>query len=299
MKKERNNVFVPIFMIILLLVTIAIVIYGVDTYFFNNTWLSGDSWVSIIICLISSGATLILGFISYWQNKKQREDNIKAQEIIQENAKREVENLRRQREISVLAKNFDKYKDKLEKINAEIQRFHYLSVIDKIVTNIVESSKEESSSEERENRINESNELIKQTIISLNYIHNTILYQYNKYFIDETEPLILNAVRTRQAIENFSHSYLRLSLEKDEVTKEEKYKKMKDDIFELCHQVTRFETDWQNYLMKIIEYFEILEYNDSPEKIIAEMNASLFKIQKLRTKVNQLEKEHKQLKTKI
>ena len=172
--------FVPIFMIILLLVTIAIVIYGVDTYFFNNTWLSGDSWVSIIICLISSGATLILGFISYWQNKKQREDNIKAQEIIQENAKREVENLRRQREISVLAKNFDKYKDKLEKINAEIQRFHYLSVIDKIVTNIVESSKEESSSEERENRINESNELIKQTIISLNYIHNTILYQYNK-----------------------------------------------------------------------------------------------------------------------
>ena len=53
MKKERNNMFVPIFMIILLLVTIAIVIYGVDTYFFNNTWLSGDSWVSIIICLVN------------------------------------------------------------------------------------------------------------------------------------------------------------------------------------------------------------------------------------------------------
>ena len=293
MKKDCNNMFIPILMIILLLVAIGCTLYGIDTYFFKNTWLSGDSWVSIIVCLISSGATLILGYISCWQNKKQREDNKKSQELIQENANREAENLRQQREISVLVKNFDKYRGKLEKINAEMHKFHYVFVVNKVVTNIVESIEEEYSFEEIENRINESYELIKQIIISLNYIQNTIVYQYNKYFIDETEPLILNTVKTRHAIEDFSLLYLRLPLEKEKATKEEKNKKMKDDALELYHQLNQFETDWQNYLMKIIERFEFLEYSGSPKKIIDEMNVSVFKIQKLRAKVNQLEEEHK------
>ena len=107
MKNTSNKLFVPIFLIIVLLAIIAGVFFCVDYYFFEGKWLNGDSWLSIIICLISSCATLILGYISYWQNKKQREDNVKAQELIQKNAEKEAQNIQRQRKLEVFICNPD------------------------------------------------------------------------------------------------------------------------------------------------------------------------------------------------
>ena len=40
----------------------------------NKVWLDGNAWATIIIGALSASCTLFLGFVSYWQNKQQRQD---------------------------------------------------------------------------------------------------------------------------------------------------------------------------------------------------------------------------------
>ena len=40
----------------------------------KEVWINGSAWATIIIGALSASCTLFLGFISYWQNKQQRQD---------------------------------------------------------------------------------------------------------------------------------------------------------------------------------------------------------------------------------
>ena len=40
----------------------------------KEVWLNGNAWATIIIGDLSASCTLFLGFVSYWQNKQQRQD---------------------------------------------------------------------------------------------------------------------------------------------------------------------------------------------------------------------------------
>ena len=43
----------------------------------DKVWLDGNAWATIIIGAVSSACTIFLGFLSYWQNKNQRQDYLK------------------------------------------------------------------------------------------------------------------------------------------------------------------------------------------------------------------------------
>lgn len=285
MKEHENKLIVPILEIGALLLIIAGILFFVDVFFFAGNWLTGESWVSIILCLISSGATLILGYISCWQNKKQREDNIKAQENIQRDAARERQFLIEQRNLEVLVKGFDKYRDKLETIDMEIQKLNYSACLNKICRTVLESAKTDFSRE----KVDECREITKNIIASLNYIQNNIIYTYGKYYINAAEPLILNLASFRKAIGDFTLEYLEPTLDEQKA----KLEKMKIDAIDLRNKICQFEVDWQNYLTGIVSYFEYLEYNDSPESILLKRKTAIVKMQELRKKVNDLTKKSK------
>ena len=68
-KTFKNLLFFALLFVVIIVVTFAVL----DHYTSLNSekrWLDGGAWASIIIGAISSSATVFLGYVSYWQNKK-------------------------------------------------------------------------------------------------------------------------------------------------------------------------------------------------------------------------------------
>ena len=76
MNKGNNDLKIYFGLCVWFLLIVIAVLYTLNCIFStdNKVWLDGNAWATIIIGAISSSCTLFLGFLAYWQNKKQRQD---------------------------------------------------------------------------------------------------------------------------------------------------------------------------------------------------------------------------------
>lgn len=124
-KINSNKMFLTAISIVLFI----IILFSVLDYFMSKkeqeNWLSGGDWITIIIGAISSVSTIFLGYISYWQNKKQREDNLKSEHQMRIQHQNEKDDLLLQHKIDTLTIGLNIYMERLHHIDVKLSERNF------------------------------------------------------------------------------------------------------------------------------------------------------------------------------
>ena len=117
----QDNKSILIFVIVVMTVGIAI-IAGFTTanlvyHSMSITWFGAGDWIALIVGTLGACATAILGYVAYWQNKKQRDDNEKTHK----------EQLDETKKNSILMSQ-EKYLDRLFALKKEFYEEHKIII---------------------------------------------------------------------------------------------------------------------------------------------------------------------------
>ena len=119
----KKSPYIKCTVIAITIITILILSFLIlDSILSTNTqrWLDGNAWTSIIIGAVSSAATVVLGYISYWQNKQQREDYKKAEQKTQTQYQEEKQKGRDHIELKNIKTTYTANKEKITAMCARV-----------------------------------------------------------------------------------------------------------------------------------------------------------------------------------
>lgn len=281
--------FVSLFFVAIIIGAFAIL----DHYMFLNSgsrWLDGGAWASIIIGAISSSATVFLGYVSYWQNKKQRQDNLASERRIREQYQAEKEEAINQHRIDVLVDNMNTYIKVLHEIDLKLVEKDFACDLLDFKYTIDKISMSNSVSLESRQSIIEFKRTIGETIVLLNYIYNSIVYK--KYYVRKLYDCAISIVKLRHKAESYAANYLSELLNYTEKIEDFfEIKEFKNATIELMDAICDFNSRWTLYLQEALTKFEGMTYKNNIYEFFEWFDESNENVQKLRKDVAQLEKE--------
>ncbi|MBP3307932.1 MAG: hypothetical protein J6L90_00665 [Clostridia bacterium] len=289
-----RKTFTKWFLIALLFVAIIIGSFAIlDHYMFLNSgsrWLDGGAWVSIIIGAISSSATLFLGYVSYWQNKKQRQDNLASERRIRDQYQAEKEEAINQHRIDVLVDNMNAYIKVLHEIDLKLVEKDFACDLLDFKYTIEKISMSKSVSLESRQSIIAFKRTIGETIVLLNYIYNSIVYK--KYYVPKLYNCAISIVKLRHKSESYAANYLSSLLEYTEKIEDSfEIKKFKDATIELMDAICKFSSCWTLYLQEALTKYERMTYKNNIYEFFEWFDESNVNVGKLRKDVAQLEED--------
>lgn len=253
--------FKKIIMISIFLILLVVVIFLLLNYlFFEKEGINlfeGGDWVSIIIGTISAVSTIILGYISYWQNKKQREDNIRTEKQMREQYSKEKETIFLTQKVSVLIEKLNQYCYLLRDLDIKFYEKYFECELLEFTNEIVELTSIADINKEVTKFKRKANEYI----VFLNYIYNIIVY--NKYYVDELYDCAISLVILRTAIESYSIKYLNFNtkykLEGKSMINDEE---LRIDSIELMKKYLDFKAYWTIFIQGALDEYENLIYKN-------------------------------------
>lgn len=289
-----RKTFTKWLLVALLFVAIIIGSFAIlDHYISLNSekrWLDGGAWASIIIGAITSSATLFLGYVSYWQNKKQRQDNLASERRIREQYQAEKEEAINQHRIDVLVDNMNAYIKVLHEIDLKLVEKDFACDLLDFKYTIEKISMSKSVSIESRRSIIAFKRTIGETIVLLNYIYNSIVYK--KYYVPKLYDCAISIVKLRHKSESYAANYLSVLLEYTEKIEDSfEIKKFKDATIELMDAICNFSSCWTLYLQEALTKFERMTYKNNIYEFFEWFDESNENVGKIRKDVAQLEEE--------
>lgn len=290
---SRKN-FIKWLFVALIFVAVIIITFAVlDHYLSLNSesrWLDGGAWASIIIGAISSSATLFLGYVSYWQNKKQRQDNLASERRIREQYQVEKEEAINQHRVDVLVDNLNAYIKVLHEIDLKLVEKDFACDLLDFKYTIEKISMSKSVSLESRQSIIAFKRTIGEIIVLLNYIYNSIVYK--NYYVSKLYDCAISIVKLRHKSESYAANYLSVLLDyTDKIADSFEIKEFRDATIELMETIINFKGCWSIYVQEALMEFESMTYKNDIYKFFEWFEESNENVQKLRKDVAQLEKE--------
>lgn len=281
-------------LIALFFVAFIIGVFAVLDYYISlnseSRWLDGSAWASIIIGAISSSATVFLGYVSYWQNKKQREDNIASERRIREQYQSEKENAINQHRIDVLVDSMNSYIKTLHEIDLKLLEKDFACELLDFKYTIEEISNSKSISSESRQNIIAFKRRIGETIALLNYIYNSIVYK--KYYVPKLYDCAISIVKLRHKSESYAAKFLSVLVAcTDKLDESFEIKEFFDATVELMNTIIHFKGCWSIYLQEALTKFERMTYKNDIYEFFEWFEESDKSVGKLRKDVAQLEEE--------
>lgn len=288
----NEKLFRRYFFISLIMCAVIIFVFAILNAKFSTeteSWLDGGAWASIIIGAISASSTVFLGLIAYWQNKKQREDNERAQRKIEQQAKAEKQDFERQRKLDVEIRHIDAYRNRLLAIEERRMVFNIVNEFYAVCREINSSREAELSSQELRDSVIFVDNKISSIILFLNHMQNTTLY--NQYYIPAVEELVLKTVRVRKAIERFASKYVDDKFLNDKHMDKETTNGYKKDCADMIQNISYLDCLWLVYVQNIYDVLYIIEYNGDLTELNRILENNETKTKELREKVSKLGEE--------
>lgn len=290
---SRKN-FIKWLFVALIFVAVIIITFAVlDHYLSLNSesrWLDGGAWASIIIGAISSSATLFLGYVSYWQNKKQRQDNLASERRIREQYQAEKEEAINQHRIDVLVDNLNAYIKVLHEIDLKLVEKDFSCDLYKFKCTMQNISNSKSVSLESRENLAKFNRIICEVIVFLDYIYNSIVYK--KYYVPQLYDCAISIVKFRHKLDLYAANFLFELLDYSDVVKDSfEVNKFKVATLELMNATIDFKSYWSIYLSEALTKFERMTYKNNIYEFFEWFDESNENVQQLRKDVAQLEKE--------
>lgn len=284
MKKEKflKMIFIAVILILFILISFAAINHFVKMKKGYN-WLCGSDWVSIIIGSISSVSTIFLGYVSYWQNKVQREDNRIAKQRLRNQYQNEKEDSKIQYKIDILVNNLNTYIEKLFQIDFKILEKNFeCDILD--FTNNFSNYK---TLEDLRNDALFYKRMISENISFVNYIYNCIVY--NKYYVEDLDNCAISIVKFRQAAELYTIEQINVILKCQSITT----KGIDRDNFIksteiLMRKYLDFKGYWTIYLQNAISTYERMIYKNNLNEFLEWFNDNGKKNSELRKKIQEM-----------
>ena len=278
---------------LIVVIIIFVVLYNLNQKFSTeeSPWLDGNGWTSLIVNIVSALSSLFLGLVAIWQNKKQREDNLRIQRI---NEIKETENnnkIQMQNELNTHFKYLEKYKDSISSINQLLLENDFLGEIHNIIIKISIRDADSLSNKEKENEYLLTKKTINKMIIFLNNVQNIVTY--NKYYIDKLEDLLINLVELRENASYYVLTYFgdNVFLSNEKLSSLNRSDEFYTDSLGLEDKITLFYSCWTQYYQLSNEFFEAIESKCDLNTLNQLFNQNIDRSLKLREKVAQKTKE--------
>jgi len=289
-----RKTFIKWLFVALLFVAITIGSFAIlDHYISLNSekrWLDGGAWASIIIGAISSSATLFLGYVSYWQNKKQRQDNLASERRIHEQYQAEKEEAINQHRTDVLVDNMNAYIKVLHEINLKLVEKDFSCDLYEFKCTMQNISNSKSISLESRENIAKFNRIICEMIVFLDYIYNSIVYK--KYYVPQLYDCAISIVKFRHKLDLYAANFLFELLDYSDVVEESfEINEFKVANIELMNAYIDFKSYWSIYLSKALTKFENMTYKNNICEFFEWFEESNENVGNLKKDVAQLEKE--------
>ena len=286
---KNNYILKGIIISIAIIFCIIIVFVILNNSFSTETtsWLNGGDWAGIIIGAISSGATLFLGYVSFWQNKMQREDNIRAENRLREQYSSEKESAENQRKIDVLVSNLNSFTERLHDINLKFLEKNFDSEVSYICSAITDSIDFDSKIAKNTDKISIADDKVGSLITFLNFIYNSIVY--TKYYVSELDDCATNLVIFRHSLEAISLDYISTILYSDKDETKIDIQKLEADIKDLTQKYLKATYGWNIYFQESISHAERITYKNNIYSFFEWFENSNEKVGLLRTKITTIE----------
>ena len=286
-----NRKVIKIALVILFIVIIFNLSFFIANIYLSSetsAWLDGGDWVALIIGTISAGSTIFLGYIAYWQNKKQREDNLRAQKLLeQKDYENKIEMENRYRFDHLISIQHE-YLDKLDEINVRLIDNHFMNEILEIANACAYFQKDVRSKNQFNSIIQDTDRRISRLIILINYIQNTVTY--NRYYIDEVYDLVISLVRFRITLEILSNRYFGLiGTRKIEDYTIEKIKQLKSGISTIMNLASEALIKWEQYNQAFHFNLEEIECNNDLNSLLELYHENAKKTESLRVKLDEVQ----------
>lgn len=275
------NTIIPMF-------TITIIFIILDEIFSTNEkrWLDGNAWSTIIIGIISSTATIVLGYISYWQNKQQREDYRKAEEENKIKFKKEEEKRTRQKILEIYQNSFYNYIDILNEID---KSFSEKNLPTRILWYKDRICNDKNLMENPDNKefIIEYKKMLSSTIYWINHIYNRILYQ--PYYTNKLNNCVNSIVNLRYELEDYIDKNINSNIYNSCIEKIN-INEFGLDTKKLMIDYFKFQDNWEIYYQYTIRKLEDLLLDNDVNTIENWIENNKVHIENIRMEIFNIEK---------
>lgn len=268
--------------------TITIIFIILDEIFSTNEkrWLDGNAWSTIIIGIISSTATIVLGYISYWQNKQQREDYRKAEEENKIKFKKEEEKRTRQKILEIYQNSFYNYIDILNEID---KSFSEKNLPTRILWYKDRICNDKNLMENPDNKefIIEYKKMLSSTIYWINHIYNRILYQ--PYYTNKLNNCVNSIVNLRYELEDYIDKNINSNIYNSCIEKIN-INEFGLDTKKLMIDYFKFQDNWEIYYQYTIRKLEDLLLDNDVNTIENWIENNKVHIENIRMEIFNIEK---------
>lgn len=246
-------------------------------------WLNVGDLATVVIGAISSVSTIVLGYISFWQNKMQREDNLRSEKRMREQYQKDKEDMVIQHKIDVLVNNLNVYIDKLHQIDTKLNEKNFeCDMLDFL--NKFENCK---TVEELKYNVLMYKRTISENVVLINYIYNCIVY--NKYYVNDLYNCAIAIVELRHEMELYSIEQINEILNRQLFIIDKADKVKFDDATKiLMDKYLNFKNYWTIFLQDAISTYERMIYKNCLNEFLEWFDDNSKETAALRKKVQEI-----------
>lgn len=253
------------------------------------SFFDGSDWISIIIGDITAISTLVLGYVSCWQNQQQREDNKREQRRMQARYEQEKEGIINQNRLDVLRKNLNDYRNKLYNIDLMMLEKDLACELSEFTPILRELPSCKTITKKTQDELWEFNRRVDKAIVFINFIQTTILY--TKYYINELDDCVLSIIKLRHQYERVSSYYISNLLSSTIKTSDLNKKGFSKAIVDLMGCILDFQSYFKIYYSEALGQFERIEYKNNLEEFFLWFEESNKNVGILKEKISKEEKQ--------